>query len=314
MKLDKCIKFNHVPNDIVIIGEILIDYIKDNDNTLKIVAGSPYNIFRNLKQSHEHISFFGSIGNDQNGKFVLEEISKDNLDNFNININDGNTTVVEINKSLNTPIPIFKRGLDYNIKFSVEMQNKISNSKIMHFSYWPLSMQESYDVIIKAISLAKENNVVVCFDPNYHKGIIGDKEVSIKDYKTILSNVDIIKPSIEDAVRLFGDAYSESEYIDLFHDLGAKVVILTLGDKGLIVSNYEEKISLPSLAEVVVDVTGAGDAFWTGLYTGLLKGYSILKSVKIGLAYSANALRTVGSKIVFPNLEDIEIEYKLRSI
>lgn len=85
-------------------------------------------------------------------------------------------------------------------------------------------------------------------------------ENGVEYIKSIIKYVDIIKPSEDDAERLFGSDTHENQ-IKKFLNLGAKFVIMTLGKDGAIASNGEEIIKFNTLAKEVVDTTGAGDAF-----------------------------------------------------
>ena len=132
----------------------------------------------------------------------------------------------------------------------------------------------------------------------------------IKYIKELISKVDIIKPSEDDAERLFGKDTPENQ-IDKFIKLGAKLVIMTLGKDGAIVSNGAEKIYFDTLASKVVDTTGAGDAFWSGFYTGIIKGYSIKESLKLGFAVSAYKLQYIGAVVELPSIEVIKSIYNI---
>ncbi len=61
--------------------------------------------------------------------------------------------------------------------------------------------------------------------------------------KNIISKVDIIKPSEVDAERIFGCDTPENQ-VKKFIDLGAKLVIMTLGKDGAIVTNGDETLNI----------------------------------------------------------------------
>ena len=122
--------------------------------------------------------------------------------------------------------------------------------------------------------------------------------------------MDVIKPSVDDAERLFGYGTTD-EYIKKFIDLGAKLVIMTLGEDGLIASDGKETFKLDSIANEVVDTTGAGDAFWSGFYAAIIKGYDVKEAIKLGNASSAYKLKYTGAVVDFPSLEDLKEIYKI---
>ncbi|WDC85599.1 PfkB family carbohydrate kinase [Caloramator sp. mosi_1] len=85
------------------------------------------------------------------------------------------------------------------------------NSKIMHFSTWPLSKQKSRKVIERAIETAKESGTLIGFDPNYHKDLWNEDVDGVEYIKSIIKSVDFIKPSEDDAERLFGKDTPENQ-------------------------------------------------------------------------------------------------------
>ncbi len=133
--------------------------------------------------------------------------------------------------------------------------------------------------------------ILTGFDPNYRK-ILWKTSLDIEDVlKIVLPYVDIIKPSLDDCYHFFSTTKKDEKYyIETFHSLGVKYVVLTLGEKGATVSDGSKMMHLDSLATNVVDTTGAGDAFWSGLYIGLIEGYDIFTASKLGNAFSAEKL------------------------
>lgn len=305
--------FPPLTTDIVLIGEILIDRIKDEftQNTTDVFGGSPANISLNLKSLGLNPLFFGTVGNDSAGSFLKSELVKSGLDVSEIRTVKKDTTVVSITKTSGTTIPSFFRSSDYHINWTSGLEKEIVKTKILHFSYWPLSIEPSKSTVLTAIDVAKENNILIGFDPNYHSDIdiSGGKDIDL--ILEVLKKVDIIKPSLDDSIRLFGSGYTNLEYIAKYKSFGCKLIIMTLGKDGLLAAFDNEIIELPSFAEEVVDATGAGDAFWAGLYSGIINGESIIDAMYIGLECSAYNLKNVGARCDFPSYNDIKTKLKI---
>ena len=66
-----------------------------------------------------------------------------------------------------------------------------------------------------------------------------------------------------------------------------------------------------TLATEIVDTTGAGDAFWSGFYTGITKSYTLKESLNLGFATSAFKLKHVGAIANLPKIEEFENIYNL---
>lgn len=86
---------------------------------------------------------------------------------------------------------------------------------------------------------------------------------------------------------------------------------MTLGKDGAIASNGVETIKFKTMASEVVDTTGAGDAFWSGFYAAIIKGYTIKEALNLGFAVSAYKLKYTGAVVDLPKLEEIKTAYSL---
>lgn len=304
-------------NDVLAIGELLIDMISEEygDNfessTYKrFFGGSPANIAMNTERLGIHSQLASAVGKDALGNFLIHQMQATGIDASLIQQVDSSTSMVMVTKSVSTPVPIFYRGADYYLSYTDELDKAVKNSKMVHFSCWPISRIPVRHTIEKVIDQAQRIGSLICFDPNYHP-LLWEKNGDGIDYiKSLLGKVDIVKPSEDDAERLFGKD-NPLKQIDKFLKLGAKLVVMTLGKEGAIVSNGKETISFDTLADQVVDTTGAGDAFWSGFYAGLVKGYTLQQSITFGFAVSAYKLKFLGAVVDLPKLEEIKQMYSL---
>lgn len=317
LKLGETIAFQNKSNDILTVGELLIDMISaDYDDNFesttynKFFGGSPSNIAMNVKKLGIHSLVASAVGEDGLGTFLINHLRNAGIDTRCVQQVDDSTSMVVVTKSKATPIPIFYRGADYQLAYTPELEEALVNSKIVHFSCWPISRKPVRETIEKVIEKAKQHNILVCFDPNYHPMIWEKGEDGIEYVKAIIGKADIVKPSEDDAERLFGKDTPENQ-IGKFLKLGAKLVIMTLGKDGAIVSDGKDTLTFPTLATEIVDTTGAGDAFWSGFYAAVVKGYTIRQALEIGFAVSAYKLKYTGAVVDLPKLEMIKEQYGL---
>ena len=313
--LNNVVKFENKRFDVFAIGELLVDMISDDydaDNSCnkysRYFGGSPANITMNIKRLGGNPIISASVGNDRLGEFLINNLKKNNINTEFINKVNNSTSMVLVTKSKETPLPIFYRSADYNLEYNEDIGSILKNSKIVHFSCWPISQKKSRKVIEKVIEEARKNNVLIGFDPNYHEMIWEEGHDGIEYIKNLIGKLDIIKPSEVDAERIFGPDTPEN-HVDKFIQCGAKLVIMTLGKDGAIVSNGTETIKFKTLATEVVDTTGAGDAFWGGFYTALTSNYPLKEALNIGFATSAFKLKNVGAIAELPSIEELKTLY-----
>ena len=310
-------KFQNRLNDVFTIGEILVDMISDDYDTnfscnkyTRFFGGSPANITMNIKKLGGNPVITSCVGNDGLGDFLVNHLKNNNINTELISRVNKSTSMVLVTKSKETPLPIFYRSADYNLEFSSQISSTLKNSKIVHFSCWPISQSKSRKMIETVIEEAKKNDVIIGFDPNYHEMIWEEGHDGIEYIKNLISKVDIIKPSEVDAERLFGPDTPENQ-VKKFIDCGAKLVIMTLGKDGAIASDGNETIKFKTLATEVIVTTGAGDAFWGGFYTAITSNYSLKDSLNIGFATSAFKLKHVGAIANLPSIEELKKLYNI---
>ncbi|MBU3188071.1 sugar kinase [Clostridium bowmanii] len=311
------INFQNKNIDILTIGELLVDMISaeygdnfESSTYNRYFGGSPSNIAINTKRLGINSLVASCVGNDGLGKFLINSLKEVGIDTRCVDITGNSTSMVLVTKSKATPIPIFYRDADYHLPYSQGLDTALKNCKIMHFSCWPISKEPSRSTIEQSIEQARNNGALVCFDPNYHPMLWEKNEEGIEYVKSIIGKVDIVKPSEDDAERIFGKDSNENQ-VKKFLNLGAKLVIMTLGAEGALVTNGVESIKMDTLATGVVDTTGAGDAFWSGFYTAIVRGYTLKEALQLGFAVSAYKLKYTGAVVKLPRLEEIKKSYGL---
>jgi len=305
MVWDEVIQLPEKNLNLVLIGEIVIDTIihKNSLKTSRFIGGSPFNICKNLTKLKINNYFYGAIGSDKYGRDVQKLIEKLGIQ-ANINLVDQKTSSVTVDQTISSPLPVFHRSADMQIPLSMSLINNTANAKLLHFTYWPLSEEPSRQTILRLLDEANANNTLIGFDPNYHPLLDDVNQSGLKLIKDLIHRVDIIKPSLDDSMRIFGEKTVE-EYLDIYENLGAKLIFMTLGKDGLIARYKGETLQMPSMAKVVIDSTGAGDAFWSGLYAGILKEKTIRESIILGLTASSIKMKTIGSEFDVTELQNL---------
>lgn len=157
----------------------------------------------------------------------------------------------------------------------------------------PLAGEISYDVAERLKSHAD----VLSLDP---QGLVRSFDetgnVTLKPLvdKRILGLVDILKSSrseIEAATGLSDVASA----IEAVHKLGVKIVVVTLGGEGAVVSVDGATYRIPAYqSEKVVDPTGAGDAFMGGFLAEYVYGENYLRCGCVGSALASLVVEGIG--------------------
>ncbi|MHC4999141.1 MAG: PfkB family carbohydrate kinase, partial [Planctomycetota bacterium] len=126
----------------------------------------------------------------------------------------------------------------------------------------------------------------------------------------LLSRVDILTPNETEAEALTGIKVTDEKSADMAADAllakGVKTVIVTLGEKGLLLATQDSKEMIPNHKVNAVDSTAAGDAFTGSLAYGLARGNSIKDAAVYANAVAAVSVTRYGAQPSMPTLKEVQ--------
>jgi ribokinase len=116
--------------------------------------------------------------------------------------------------------------------------------------------------------------------------------------ESIFHNVDILTPNETELRIIMGlppdDPTPNAALAAQLKTRGVQTLIVTLGGKGALVYHDDTMTEVPSIALDVVDTTGAGDAFNSGLSVALAEGRPLIEAVRYGCVTGALACTRLG--------------------
>ncbi|SDZ88079.1 fructokinase [Flavobacterium gillisiae] len=291
--------------DILCVGEVLIDFIGHQEGVLinetrdyhRYLGGSPTNVAMNSTRLGLNATMVATVGNDGFGSYIFEKLSEVGVNTSHINTLDNkSTSVIFVSRSEGTPDFIPFREADcciYEEQISSEI---LSKTKIFHTTCFALSKNPAQKTILKKAQEAHDLGCKLSIDVNYAKKLWKSQKKAFKVIKTYCQFNPLIKISEDDMLRLFEKELPHEDIFQFFHDQGVETVCLTLGSKGVKLSQKgKEVIQMPAIKiDKVMDSTGAGDAFWSGFLFAYIKEKTINECLDIALKLAALKLQNVG--------------------
>ena len=143
---------------------------------------------------------------------------------------------------------------------------------------------------------AYDSGCKLSIDVNYADEIWESRDEALEVIKAYCKFNPLIKISEDDMLRLFGKKLPYQEIFDFFHNEGVDIICLTLGSNGVILSQkHKELIQLPAIKiDMVMDATGAGDAFWSGFLFAYIQEKPMKECLEVALQLAALKLQNVG--------------------
>ena len=288
----------------LLLGEAVVDLIsagivnslEDASDFHRYAGGQVSNLATNLSRLGFEARLVTCIGEDSFGKYLQLRLTEAgvNLDLLQTS-SAAPTTIIPVARQTNTPDFIVYRGADRHLTLNAELKSAVLEVQAVHTSAFALSQDPSRSTILEILRIARKAEKLISLDPNYHPAIWPD----VPDYKGFLGEVyplvTVTKPSLDDSKRFFGHGHEPVFYLEKYLELGSKIVVLTLGSQGAILGTQEgDRFHIKANDVRVMDVTGAGDAYWSGLLTGLLEGLSPIESAQRGQAIAEYKIRILG--------------------
>ena len=112
--------------------------------------------------------------------------------------------------------------------------------------------------------------------------------------KSILPEIDYFLPNDDEAAAITGEPEPLAQ-LRAFADCGANAVVVTLGENGSVATRGGTFWRAPAYSVDLVDPSGSGDAFTSGLIAGVVNGKDMADTLCWASAYGASATRSLGT-------------------
>ena len=311
--------------DVVALGELLIDFtensMSEQGNPMYEAnpGGAPCNVLAMLKKLNHEVAFIGKVGNDGFGKQLYKAIASEGIDTSGLCYDDEihTTLAFVIKKEDGDRDFAFYRnpGADMNLKEEELNEELIKNTKIFHLGSLSLTSEPIRSTTMKAIKIAKENNVLISFDPNLREPLWKSLEEAHEQIDIIMHECDILKIS-DNEIQWFTGLEDYEEGINYLrsHYPNIKLICLSLGKDGSMAFYKDKKVFHKAyLHEGPLETTGCGDTFCgcmlhTVLEVGLenLTEESLEHMLAYGNAAASLVSRKKGALRVMPKEEEIK--------
>ncbi|QIG04282.1 ribokinase [Proteus sp. ZN5] len=247
-----------------------------------------------------NISFLACLGNDDIGKKAKAQLMTDNIDTKSIELIDDVATgvaLIFVNQQGENVIGIHA-GANGRLDTSYVQRH---GNIIKEADALLMQLESPLDSVLKAAEIAKQENVQVILNPAPAQALPDE----------LLSLVDIITPNETETEYLTGikviDDESAQQAADVLHNKGIKTVLITLGSRGVWVSEQNNKgCIVPAFKVKAVDTIAAGDTFNGALITALLEGQSMMSAIKFAHAAAAIAVTRAGAQPSVPWRHEVD--------
>ena len=248
------------------IGDALIDEIRDRAGVRELVGGAALNVAVGLRRLGVSTTLIAMVGEDEAGAHIREYLS------------DHGVRLIASAAPLGSSRAIVQRGADgepqyvfneaaqrRSIRYSDEARQAIAAAGLVAISCFPFDVPAEVEALVDALAGAR-----VAVDPNPRTGMLSDREEFVRRFERLAASAALVKVGADDAAILYdGDLDALRARL---RDLGAAAVLATAGAAGATIDAGVGVVSAPiaELPGAVIDTVGAGDATLAAVSEGLV--------------------------------------------
>ena len=291
-----------------VVGSINMDMILTADRIPDVgenLQGNSYSYANGGKGANQatalarlgaEVRMIGKVGNDANGKKLIENLEANNIDASGVS-EEGSVTglaAILIDKNGRNRIIVYE-GANSEIDAQEAINSINDDTQLLLIQF-----ETSEDVVTAVVNHAISRNITTVIDCGPAKNFCLEK----------MQGATIISPNESETKALTGILPDNEETILEASEIlktrsNAKFVVLKLGERGCSVFDGEKLTILPPYKTEVVDTTAAGDCFTAAMALEYVRTGDIYKACDIGNKAGAVAVSRMGAADSMPTNSEL---------
>ncbi len=250
----------------VVVGDALIDELRDERGVREFVGGAALNVAVGLSRLGVPATLLAMVGDDEAGDHIREYLSDYGVELIATPSARGSARAVSLRNAHGEPEYEFNAASKgRRIRFGDAERDAMADAAIVVVSCF------AFDDLVQAREFAEargESPLVI--DPNPRAGMLADKTAFVRGFEELAARADLLKVGEDDATLLY-DLPLHALRARLV-DLGARAVLATEGSAGATIEAGAAVVTRPisDLPGRIVDTMGAGDAALAAAVAGLV--------------------------------------------
>lgn len=253
---------------VVVIGDALIDELRDDTGTREFVGGAALNVAVGLSRLGVPTTLLAMVGDDEDGVTIRAFLDTHGVELIQTASPHGSSRAVS-ERVDGEPHYVFNAAAqNRHVDFGAAERAAIADARLVVVSCFPFDV----DAESAALEEAVGDGSKLVVDPNPREAMMADRESFERNALRIAGRSLLVKVGDDDAPFLGADGLAA-----LVPDLvtrGTRVVLATEGRAGARIVDGDVDVSsgIASLPGAIVDTMGAGDASLASVVADLVRG------------------------------------------
>jgi fructokinase len=252
---------------VVVVGDALIDELRDDKGVREFVGGAALNVAVGLARLGVPATLIAMVGDDEAGDHIREYLGDFGVELIATPSPHGSARAVSTRSAHGEPEYEFNAASKARrIHFGDAERAAMADAAAVVVSCF------AFDDIAQTRDFAEARGTApLAIDPNPRAGMLTDRSEFVRGLEELVPHADLVKVGTDDAALLYGlplDALRAR-----LIDLGAKAVLATEGSAGATIEAGADVVTHPisDLPGRIVDTMGAGDAAFAAAVAGIIE-------------------------------------------
>ena len=255
-----------MPRPVVVVGDALIDELRDDAGVREFVGGAALNVAVGLVRLGVPATLVAMVGDDEAGDRIRRY-----LDDFGVGLLAtpgplGSSRAVSTRSGGGEPTYVFNEAAQgRGIRFGAAERGAMAEAPMVVVSCFP------FDDAAQTRALADAaGRTPLAIDPNPRAGMMHDRDEFVRGFASLVAGAVLVKVGEDDAALLYGEPLDTLR--TRLIDQGARAVLATYGAGGAAIDVGGDAVTraVSDLPGRIVDTMGAGDAAFAATIAALL--------------------------------------------
>ena len=253
---------------VVVVGDALIDELRDDHGVREFVGGAALNVAVGLARLGVPATLIAMLGDDEPASRVRHYLEDFGVDLIATPSLLGTARAVSTRSGGGEPEYEFNdASKQRRIRFGEAERTAMADADLVVVSCFAFDDVEQADDLAAALD---EAGTPVAVDPNPRTGMLRDSSAFVRGFERLVGGAALVKVGEDDAALLYGDRLDALRARLI--DIGARAVLATEGAAGATIEADGVVVTRPvsDLPGRIVDTMGAGDAAFAAAIAAVL--------------------------------------------
>ncbi|MBD8479196.1 PfkB family carbohydrate kinase [Microbacterium sp. CFBP 8794] len=243
---------------VVVIGDALIDELRDETGVREFVGGAGLNVAVGLSRLGVPASLIAMVGDDAAGEQIRDFLAEHGVELLASPSEHGSSRAVSTRSPGGEPEYVFNDAAqNRRVRYGDAERAAIADAPMVVVSCFPFDDAEQTRLLMDATA---SPSTPLAIDPNPRSGMLHDRAAFVQGFERAASGALLVKVGDDDAQLLYGGSLDDLRV--RLVGLGVGAVLATYGAGGAAIDAAGTSVArgISELPGRIVDTMGGGDA------------------------------------------------------